>query len=85
MSSQKDKFGLPKLSTNQEVIISFTLFSVGTILTGTHLLMVSQWIHWQTAALGIIMMATGYLFAIETVRELEEKDHVLAKYLELSE
>lgn len=81
--NEKDIFGLPKMTTNQEVILSFGLFVIGLILTSTHILLVANLIYWQTAALGILMMAVGYFFAIETIRELEEKDHVLAKYLEL--
>lgn len=78
---ERDRFGLKKMSTNQEVAISFTLFTLGTLLVLSVLYPVSQMTEIGPAFLGLIMIATGYLFAIESVRELEEKDHFLASRL----
>ena len=81
MTEQKDIFGLPKLTTNQEVAISFTLFVLGTLLVLSALVPLSQIADLTPAFLGLIMLTTGYLFAVESIRELEEKDHFLAKVL----
>lgn len=78
---ETDRFGLPKLSTNQEVAASFTLFTLGMLLVLSVLYPVSQAIDASPAFLGIIMIATGYFFAIESIREFEAKDHFLAKKL----
>jgi len=77
----EDRFGLPKLSSNQEVAISFTLFILGTLLVLSVLYPVSQMVRIGPAFLGLVMIATGYAFAIESIRELEEKDHFLSRRL----
>lgn len=77
----KDRFGLKKMSTNQEVAVSFTLFTLGVLLVLSVLYPVSSVMSVGPAFLGLIMIATGYLFAIESIRELEEKDHYLASKL----
>ncbi len=73
------------MTTNQEVAVSFGLFVIGTILVAANFLVVIDMIYWQLAAVGMLIMMTGYLFAIEAVRELEEKDHFLARILERRE
>lgn len=77
----KDRFGLPKMSVKQEVAISFTLFVLGSLLVLSVLLPVSRMIDIGPAFLGMIMLATGYVFAIESIRELEEEDHFLSRKL----
>lgn len=80
--TETDRFGFKKLSTNQEVAASFTLFILGTLLVISNLLPIAGMIEVAPAVLGLITIATGYLFAIESIRELEEKDHFLARKLE---
>lgn len=82
---EKDRFGFPKMSINQEVAASFTLFVLGTLIVVAVLYPLSQAFEIKEVFLGLIMMATGYLFAIESIRELEEKDHYLSRKLEKSE
>lgn len=77
----KDRFGLKKMSTNQEVAVSFTLFTLGVLLVLSVLYPISQYMNIGPAFVGMIMIGTGYLFAIESIRELEEKDHWLASKL----
>ncbi len=81
MTEQKDVFGLKKMHINQEVAISFTLFTAGTLLVLSTLYPLSRHFDVAPAFLGLIMIATGYLFSIESVRELEEKDHFLSRKL----
>lgn len=77
----KDRFGLPKLSVKQEVAVSFTLFILGNILVLSVLIPFSNVIDIMPSFLGLIMIATGYVFAIEAIRELEEEDHFLSRKL----
>lgn len=77
----KDRFGLKKMSLNQEVAVSFTLFTVGIFLILSVLYLVSDVMATGPAFLGLVMVGTGYFFAIESIRELEEKDHFLASKL----
>lgn len=77
----EDRFGLPKMTVKQEVAISFTLFILGTLLVLSVLIPTSQVIDIGPAFLGLIMLATGYAFAIESIRELEEEDHFLSRRL----
>ena len=77
----RDRFGLPKMTTNQEVAISFTLFTLGVLLVLSVLYPVSRVMEIGPAFLGMIMMGAGYLFAVESIRELEEKDHFLSSRL----
>ena len=79
--AERDRFGLKKMTTNQEVAISFALFVLGTLMVLSVLYPVSGMMDIGPAFLGLIMIATGYLFAVESVRELEEKDHFLASRL----
>jgi len=76
---QRDIFGLPKLSTNAEVGISFTLFVLGNLLLFSVLYMTASLR--GPAILGLMMNAVSYLFILEAVREFEEKDHFLSEKL----
>jgi hypothetical protein len=76
----EDKFGLPKLSTEAEMGLSMTLFVSG-------LMMVISVFYFHAppetmqAYVGLILMGSAYLFSTEAVRELNEKDHFLARKL----
>lgn len=76
---EEDIFGLPKLSTNAEVAISFTLFIIANLMLTTQLYTAN--ILDSPAAYALIMNAVAYFFIIEAVRELEEKDHFLSEKL----
>lgn len=76
----KDIFGLPKLHIDAELGTSFTLMILGVLVlfSVAH----SVGIAMEPAfLLGILLIAVSYLFAIEAVRELEEKDHFLSRRL----
>lgn len=77
----KDRFGLPKMTTKQEVAISFTLIMLGTLLVLSVLIPIHEMVDIGPAFLGIVMILTGYTFAIESIRELEEEDHFLSRKL----
>lgn len=79
--TEQDRFGLTKMSTNQEVAVSFTLFTLGMLIMFADLMPVSKVIDLRPTALGVVMISTAYLFAIESIRELEERDHFLSKRL----
>ena len=79
--TQKDRFGLKKMSTNQEVAVSFTLFVLGLLVTVSTLIPAMGLIDLRPAVLGLVMISTAYLFAVESIRELEERDHFLSKRL----
>lgn len=81
MTDQKDRFGLRKMTTNQEIAVSFTLFILGTLLVVSVLFPISRSHNVGMGFFGLVMIATAYLFSIEAVRELEEKDHVLSRKL----
>jgi hypothetical protein len=76
---EEDVFGLPKLSTNAEVGISFTLFVLGNLMLFS--VLYSTGMLGAPATLGLLMIAVSYFFMIEAVRELEEKDHFLSRKL----
>src|SRR6056297_1640093 len=78
---ERDRFGLKKMTTNQEVAVSFALFTLGNLLILSVLFPIARMYQIGPAFLGLIMTATGYLFAVESIRELEEKDHFLASRL----
>lgn len=77
----EDRFGLPYLTTTQEVAISFTLLAAGLILVASTLATLVGHVDIGPAMLGTLMMVTGYLFMVESVRELEEKEHFLSEKL----
>lgn len=85
MTEEQDRFGLKHMTTNQEVAVSFTLFIIGNLLVITNLLPLIGHFELSLAALGLVVTATGYLFMVESVRELEEKDHFLARKLRKKE
>lgn len=77
---EKDVFGLPKLDSNAELGISFTLMILGALVLystfytnglGTN----------PAVILGLMLVSTAYLFVLESVRELEQKDHFLSERL----
>ncbi|QGA80629.1 hypothetical protein [Candidatus Nanohalobium constans] len=76
---EEDIFGLPKLSTNAEVAISFTLFVLGNLLLFT-VFYASGRLE-AVPLLGLTLNAVAYLFMMEAVREFEEKDHFLSRKL----
>lgn len=78
---QKDIFGLPKLSTNAEVGISFTLYVLGVLMLFSVIYPARNAIPMEAASLGLLMVTVSYFFLIEAVRELEEKDHFLSRKL----
>lgn len=77
----KNRFGLKKMTTNQEVAVSFTLFTLGVLMLLSVLYPISQVMEIGPAFVGLLMIGVAYLFAIESIRELEEKDHFLAAKL----
>jgi len=83
--TEKDRFGLKKMSTSQEVAASFTLFVMGSLLVISNILPLVGLVDLAPSVLGLVMIGTGYLFAVESIRELEEKDHFLARKLEKRE
>lgn len=78
---QGDIFGLPNMSTNTEIGISFTLFILGMLLTFSSIYAARHAVDIGPGILGLLLFATSYLFVVEAVRELEEKDHFLSKKL----
>lgn len=78
---EEDVFGLPKMSTNAEVGISFTLFILGMLLTFSSLYAARDFIELGPGLLGLLLLTVSYLFAVEAIRELEEKDHFLSRKL----
>ncbi|MFB6202969.1 MAG: hypothetical protein ABEK01_00600 [Candidatus Nanohaloarchaea archaeon] len=76
----KDVFGLPKLSVGSEIGIAFFLTVLGTIMVFT---VISQFSTRQAAPayLGVLMVNVGFLFAVESVHELEGVDNYLAERL----
>lgn len=76
----KDVFGLPKMSTNLEIGISFTLFILGMLMLFSVIYSVEETMQ-GPGLLGMVMVTLAYFFAIEAIRELEEKDHFLSRKL----
>ena len=78
---EEDIFGLPKMSTKMEIGISFTLFILGMLMVFSLLYAFRNMIDTGPGLLGLLMLMVSYLFAIEAIRELEEKDHFLSRKL----
>jgi hypothetical protein len=78
---KEDIFGLPKMSTNMEIGVSFTLFLMGLLLVFANIFEARYEVAMAPGLVGILMLMTAYFFAIESVRELEEKDHFLSRRL----
>ena len=79
--NEEDRFGLKHMTTNQEVAISFVLLIAGSLYIISNLLPLSHSANVKPAFLGLVMMGAAYLFLVESIRELEEKDHFLARKL----
>jgi peptidoglycan/LPS O-acetylase OafA/YrhL len=79
--NQRDIFGLPKLSTNAEVGISFTLYILGFLMLFSVIYPARNQIPMEPATLGMFMVSVAFFFMIEAVRELEEKDNFLSRKL----
>jgi hypothetical protein len=78
---KEDIFGLPKLSTNMEVAISYVLFVLGVLMVLSVVYPVRAYISINAVYVGLLMIGVAYVFAMESVRELEEKDHFLSRRL----
>lgn len=78
---QEDRFGFKHMTTTQEAIISFALFIMGGILIAANLVPLMGHTDLSPAYLGLVMVTAGYFFAVESIRELEEKDHFLSRKL----
>ncbi|QKQ98089.1 hypothetical protein GKQ38_00935 [Candidatus Nanohaloarchaea archaeon] len=78
---EKDVFGLPKLTLNAEVGISFTLFILGSLLLFSVLYPMRYSADLMPAYLGFLMIMVAYFFSIEAIRELEDKEHYLSERL----
>jgi len=78
---QEDIFGLPKMSTNMEVAISYVLFVLGILMVLSVVYPVREFISINAVYVGLLMVGVAYVFAMESVRELEEKDHFLSRRL----
>lgn len=77
---EKDRFGLPYMTSEQEVATSFVLFAGGVAFLLPVLYSLRG--HGLNAAyLGVVMLGASYLFLVESVRELEEEDHFLSRKL----
>jgi hypothetical protein len=78
---QEDIFGFPKMSTNMEIAISYVLFVLGVLMVLSVVYPVRQFISINAVYVGLLMVGVAYVFAMESVRELEEKDHFLSRKL----
>lgn len=78
---QEDIFGLPKMSTNMEIAISYVLFVLGILMVLSVIYPVREFISINAVYVGLLMIGVAYVFAMESVRELEEKDHFLSRRL----
>ncbi|MFT4869150.1 MAG: hypothetical protein ACI83Q_000774 [Colwellia polaris] len=77
---EKDIFGLPKLDSDAELGISFTLMILGVLVLYSTFYTAGLGSN-PAVLLGFMLVATGYLFVLESVRELEQKDHFLSRKL----
>jgi len=77
---ERDIFGLPKIDSNAELGISFTLMILGSLVL--YSTFYTNGLGQNPAViLGLMLVATAYLFVLESVRELEQKDHFLSERL----
>jgi hypothetical protein len=79
---QKDRFGLRHLTDEQEVAISFALFILGTVFILSNLIPIMEHTDITLGLLGLVTVTTSYFFMVESVRELEKKDHFLSRKIE---
>lgn len=77
----EDVFGLPEMTLNAEVGISFTLFILGSLLLFSVIYPMRNSADLMPAYLGFLMVMVAYFFSIEAIRELEDKEHYLSKRL----
>ncbi len=77
----RDIFGLPKMTTKMEVAISYVLFVLGVLMVLSVAYPVRQYISINAVYVGLLMIGVAYVFAMESVRELEEEDHFLSRRL----
>ncbi|MBY6287056.1 hypothetical protein GLT90_00410 [Nanohaloarchaea archaeon H12] len=78
---KEDVFGLPKMSTELEVAISYVLFVLGVLMVLSVVYPLRSLINVNAVYVGLLMVGVSYVFAMESVRELEEKDHFLSRRL----
>jgi hypothetical protein len=78
---QEDIFGFPKMSTNMEIAISYVLFVLGVLMVLSVVYPIRSMISINAVYVGLLMVGVAYVFAMESVRELEEKDHFLSRRL----
>lgn len=78
---REDVFGLPKMSTNLEIAISYVLFVLGVLMVLSVVYPARSVIPINAVYVGLLMVGVSYVFAMESVRELEEKDHFLSRRL----
>ena len=77
----QDIFGFPKMSTNMEIAISYVLFVLGVLMVLSVVYPVRAFVSINAVYVGLLMVGVAYVFAMESVRELEEKDHFLSRRL----
>jgi uncharacterized membrane protein YiaA len=78
---REDIFGFPKMSTNMEIAVSYVLFVLGVLMVLSVVYPARAFISIQAVYVGLLMIGVAYVFAMESVRELEEKDHFLSRRL----
>ncbi|MFB6116473.1 MAG: hypothetical protein ABEK10_03065 [Candidatus Nanosalina sp.] len=78
---KEDIFGLPKMSTNLEIAISYVLFVLGVLMVLSIVYPARAVIPINAFYVGLLMIGVAYVFAMEAVRELEEEDHFLSRRL----
>lgn len=77
----EDVFGLPKMTLNAEVGMSFTLFILGSLLLFSVVYPLRFTADLTPGYLGFLMIMVSYFFAVEAIRELEGKDYYLSQRL----
>lgn len=80
-----DRFGLKHMTDEQEVAISFSLFILGNVFVISNLVPLLGHMQVTLGILGLVTLTTSYFFMVESVRELEEKDHFLSRKLKRRE
>ncbi len=78
---KEDIFGLPKMSVDLEIAISYVLFVLGVLMVLSAVYPVRSLLPMNVIYTGVLMLAVAYLFAMEAIRELEEEDHFLSRRL----
>jgi protein-S-isoprenylcysteine O-methyltransferase Ste14 len=78
---KEDIFGLPKMSTNLEIAISYVLFVLGILMVLSAVYPVRSIVPINVIYVGLLMVGVAYVFTMEAIRELEEEDHFLSRRL----